>query len=146
MKEKAEATPPIRREKDLRTRDKKRGCGWPQFIIYVIRVKMANADVDLYLDGVANFAVSAVGLAINAFAIGMLCRQKTSSLFVKLMISLVTYDFVYVLLSALCYSLPRLSTPFKGKVKGHNYLYKGGHLSLNTIPFRIKHPVHNIRM
>ena len=78
---------------------------------------MANADVDFYLDGVANFAVCAVGLAVNAFAIGMLCRQKTSSLFVKLMTSLVTYDLIYVLLSALCYSLPRLSAPFKGTTK-----------------------------
>lgn len=75
---------------------------------------MANEGLDFYLDGVANFTVCAIGLAVNAAAIGMLCRQKTSSIFVKLMISLVTYDLIYVFLFATCYSLPRLSDSFRG--------------------------------
>eukprot|EP00093_Oithona_nana_P011302 11302.XXX_412372_410513_1 [CDS] Oithona nana genome sequencing. len=49
----------------------------------------------------------------------MLCRQKTTSIFVKLMISLVTYDLIYVFLSATCFSLPRLSTTFDDKVRVH---------------------------
>ena len=75
-----------------------------------------HADVDLYLEGVANFVVCTIGMGINAAAIGILCRQKTSSLFVKLMISLVSYDLIYVFLFATCYSLPRLSHPFKGRM------------------------------
>ena len=35
------------------------------------------------LEGVANFVVCTIGMGINAAAIGILCRQKTSSLFVK---------------------------------------------------------------
>ena len=74
-----------------------------------------NEDVDLYLEGVANFVVCTVGMGINAAAIGILCRQKTSSLFVKLMISLVSYDLIYVILFAMLYPLPHLSHAFKGK-------------------------------
>jgi uncharacterized membrane protein YqgA involved in biofilm formation len=70
--------------------------------------------LDFYLDGVTNFTVCSIGLAINAWAVCMLRRQKTSSIFVKLMISLVTYDLIYVFLFATCYSLPRLSLHFKG--------------------------------
>ena len=77
---------------------------------------MAAADLDFYLDGVTNFTFCTIGMAINAAAIGLLCRQKTTSLFVKLMISLVTYDLIYVFLSATCFSLPRLSTSFDGKM------------------------------
>ena len=73
-----------------------------------------NEEVDLYLEGVANFVVCTVGMGINAAAIGILCRQKTSSLFVKLMISLVSYDLIYVFLFATCFSLPRLSQAFQG--------------------------------
>ena len=43
-------------------------------------------DVDLYLEGVANFVVCTIGMGINAAAIGILCRQKTSSLFVKVVL------------------------------------------------------------
>ena len=80
---------------------------------------MANEHVDLYLAGAANFTVCMVGLAINAAAIGMLKKKQSSptssrSLFVKLMISLVLYDLIYVFMSATCYSLPRLSSFFKG--------------------------------
>ncbi len=75
---------------------------------------MADENVKFYLDGVANFTICVLGLAINAAAIGMLCRQNTNSLFVKLMISLVIYDLIYVLLSAICYSLPNLSASFTG--------------------------------
>ena len=84
-----------------------------------------HADVDLYLEGVANFVVCTIGMGINAAAIGILCRQKTSSLFVKLMISLVSYDLIYVFLFATCYSLPRLSHPFKGRMI---FLYIGTYL------------------
>ena len=73
-----------------------------------------HADVDLYLEGVTNFVVCIIGMGINMVAIGILCRQKTSSLFVKLMISLVSYDLIYVFLFAACYSLPRLSHTFQG--------------------------------
>ncbi len=77
--------------------------------------KMANDDLVFYLDGVTIFTVCAIGLAVNAAAICLLCRQKTSSIFVKLMISLVTYDLIYVFLFATCFSLPILAKSFKGK-------------------------------
>ena len=76
---------------------------------------MAATDLDFYLDGLTNFTFCTIGMAINAAAIGLLCRQKTTSIFVKLMISLVTYDLIYVFLSAACFSLPRLSATFDGK-------------------------------
>ena len=76
-------------------------------------------NLDFYLDGVTILVVCVIGLAINAMAIGMLCRQKTSSIFVKLMISLVTYDLIYVFLFALCYSMPRLSPFYHSKYYIH---------------------------
>jgi len=78
-----------------------------------------HPDVDLYLEGVANFVVCTIGMGINAAAIGILCRQKTSSLFVKLMITLVSYDLIYVFLFATCYSLPRLYNRFDDHVFPH---------------------------
>ena len=68
-----------------------------------------------YLDGVTIFTVCAIGMAVNAAAICLLCRQKTSSIFVKLMISLVTYDLIYVFLFALSFSLPILAQSYKGE-------------------------------
>ena len=76
---------------------------------------MELEGLNFYLDGVTNFTFCLIGMTVNAAAIGMLCRQKTTSIFVKLMISLVTYDLIYVFLSATCFSLPRLSTTFDGK-------------------------------
>ena len=82
----------------------------------VQKSKMMELEgLNFYLDGVTNFTFCLIGMTINAAAIGMLCRQKTTSIFVKLMITLVTYDLVYVFLSATCFSLPRLSTTFDGK-------------------------------
>ena len=78
-------------------------------------------DLNFYLDGVTNFTFCMIGMTINAAAIGLLCRQKTTSIFVKLMISLVCYDLVYVFLSATCFSLPRLSTTFDSKIFPQNY-------------------------
>ena len=79
-------------------------------------LKMMELEgLNFYLDGVTNFTFCLIGMTVNAAAIGMLCRQKTTSIFVKLMISLVTYDLIYVFLSATCFSLPRLSTTFDGK-------------------------------
>ena len=77
-------------------------------------------DVDFYLDGVTNFTFCGIGLVINAAAIALLCRQKTTSIFVKLMISLVSYDLIYVFLMAACISLPRLSTSYEGKPLAEN--------------------------
>ena len=71
--------------------------------------------LDFYLDGLTNLVVCIMGLAINAAAIGILCRQKTSSIFVKLMLSLVTYDLLYVFLFATCYSMNRLSDYYRSK-------------------------------
>ena len=82
-------------------------------------------NLDFYLDGVTILVVCVIGLAINAMAIGMLCRQKTSSIFVKLMISLVTYDLIYVFLFALCYSMPRLSIFYQGKYKLYSLVAQG---------------------
>ena len=85
----------------------------------VQKSKMMELEgLNFYLDGVTNFTFCLIGMTINAAAIGMLCRQKTTSIFVKLMITLVTYDLVYVFLSATCFSLPRLSTTFDGKTDG----------------------------
>ena len=64
----------------------------------------------------ANFIICTIGIGINAVAICILFRQKTSSLFVKLMISLVSYDLLYVFLFATCFSLPRLYPKFEGNI------------------------------
>jgi hypothetical protein len=72
--------------------------------------------VSYYIEGVTTLTVCCIGLVINAAAIVMLLRQKNSgSIFLKLMISLATYDLIYVFLSSICFSLPRLSTEFKSK-------------------------------
>jgi hypothetical protein len=72
--------------------------------------------ISYYIEGVTNLTVCCIGLIINAAAIVMLLRQKNSgSIFLKLMISLATYDLIYVLLSSICFSLPRLSIEFKSK-------------------------------
>ena len=77
--------------------------------------KSLDFYLDFYLDGLTNLVVCIMGLAINAAAIGILCRQKTSSIFVKLMLSLVTYDLLYVFLFATCYSMNRLSDYYRSK-------------------------------
>ena len=72
--------------------------------------------VSYYIEGVTTLTVCCIGLVINAAAIVMLLMQKNSgSIFLKLMISLATYDLIYVLLSSICFSLPRLSLEFKSK-------------------------------
>lgn len=97
------------------------------------------AFVSYYVEGIASLSVGCIGLVslskslknmnlnlidlfvkfqiINAAAIVMLLRQKNSgSIFLKLMISLATYDLIYVFLSSVCFSLPRLSEYFKGEL------------------------------
>ena len=91
----------------------------------VMSTEKENLNLDFYLDGVTILVVCVIGLAINAMAIGMLCRQKTSSIFVKLMISLVTYDLIYVFLFALLYSMPRLSIFYQGKYKLYSLVAQG---------------------
>ena len=69
-----------------------------------------------FIEGVTTLTVCCIGLVVNAAAIVMLLRQKNSgSIFLKLMISLATYDLIYVLLSSVCFSLPRLSPEFESK-------------------------------
>jgi len=61
------------------------------------------------LEGVVGSGLCAVGLAINAYAVVTLLRHRLSAVFHKLMLALVAYDFIYVLLVVLCFSLCLLS-------------------------------------
>ncbi len=68
-----------------------------------------------YLEGPTCLCLCTIGLFINAYAIATLLRQRLSAMFHKLMLALVVYDLVYVLLTMLCYSLPKLWPYYQGE-------------------------------
>jgi hypothetical protein len=72
--------------------------------------------VSFYIDGVACCILALAGLVLNGYAILTLSRQKMTAVFHKLMLNLVMFDFAYVLFYLLCYSLPRLSVYYQGKI------------------------------
>ena len=72
-------------------------------------------DVPFYISGVTCACMAVVGLLINGYAIFTLIRQKMTAIFHKLMLTLVMFDFFYVLFLLFGYSLPELSKEYEGK-------------------------------
>ena len=74
-----------------------------------------SLDVSFHIDGVACSALTLVGLIINFYAIWSLISHRLTAIFHKLMLTLVLFDFAYVLFILLCYSLPKLSPFYSGE-------------------------------
>ena len=75
-----------------------------------------SVDFPFYIEGIGITVVGVIGLLINGLAIVLLTRQKTLRTFHILLVSLTFYDFLHIILSIACFSLPQLSTGYRNNV------------------------------
>lgn len=80
-----------------------------------------------YIDGYGLFLLCLTGLIINFFAIFTLFKQKMSTLFHKLMLSLVVYDLLYVLFIMFMFSLHNINDYYRGRWKNTHELSRRLH-------------------
>ncbi|TRY77947.1 hypothetical protein TCAL_09774 [Tigriopus californicus] len=75
-----------------------------------------SVDFPFYIEGLSIAIVGTFGLVINGVAIFLLTRQKTLRTFHVLLVTLTMFDFLHIILSIACFSLPKLSPWYRNHV------------------------------
>ena len=76
-----------------------------------------------WIDGPCCLSISLVGIVANLVAVIVLARQRVQRIFHLLMLFLSFWDFFYLVLSIICFSLPVMSVHYRDHVFIHALPY-----------------------